>query len=396
MKVRAVTSGRVRLGILLTAVMVISNLIQFALGALGPLLVTDLSLTRTDFGLLTTAYYLVAAVASALVGGWIGRAGARRSIAALLGLGAAAGAVLAAAPSYPWLFIGLALGGVVSAMSNPATNLALAAVPGRRGALVGVKQSGVQGGSLFAGVVLPPVALMWGWPAGFLVCAGLSLVCLAGLGAVPARPVDPPPAVPAWTRVGGGVLRLAGYALFMGAGGASVTTYLVLYGHERVGLGAQLAGWLLAVVGAVAVLARIGWSMLAERFPGLTRSWLLGTIAVAAVLAALLLAAAEAGGGPVLLWLGAVVVGLSGSAWNGVVMLTVINGVPADRTAVASGQVQAAFFLGLCLSPPIFGLLVDRFDSYQAGWGWTAACFAAAACVLLTRRRSQAATTRWA
>jgi predicted MFS family arabinose efflux permease len=377
-------TSRVRLGILLTAVMVVSNLVQFALGALGPLLVEDLGVSRADFGLLVTAYYLVAAVASVLVGGWIGRAGARRGIAALLGLGVLAGLALAAAPSYAWLFPGLILGGLVSAMSNPATNLALTTVSGRRGGLVGLKQSGVQGGALLAGLLLPPVGLMWGWQAGFLVCAGLALVCLAGLGAVQSN--DPPAGTAVWGRLDRGVVRLAGYALFMGAGMTNVATYIVLYAHEQVGLGAQLAGWLLAVIGVAAVVARTGWSVLAERTGKSVHNWLLGTMAVSAVVATGLVALAQVAG-PGLLWLAAAIAGLSGAAWNGVVMLLVILDAPPDRTAIASGQVQAAFFFGLCASPPIFGLLVDRFDSYPVGWAWTAACFAAAALIpgLLTR-----------
>jgi MFS transporter, CP family, cyanate transporter len=226
--------------------------------------------------------------------------------------------------------------------------------------------------------------LMWGWQAGFLVCAGLALVCLAGLGAVQSN--DPPAGTAVWGRLDRGVVRLAGYALFMGAGMTNVATYIVLYAHEQVGLGAQLAGWLLAVIGVAAVVARTGWSVLAERTGKSVHNWLLGTMAVSAVVATGLVALAQVAG-PGLLWLAAAIAGLSGAAWNGVVMLLVILDAPPDRTAIASGQVQAAFFFGLCASPPIFGLLVDRFDSYPVGWAWTAACFAAAALIpgLLTR-----------
>lgn len=381
------TANRFTLGLLLTGVMVTSNVIVFAVGALGPLLVADLAVSRADLGLLVATYYLCAAAGSALLGGLVGRAGARRSTAAMLGLGTAATLWLATTDTYGWLFVAMVLGGVVASLANPATNLALAAVPGPLAVLVGVKQSGVQGGALLAGAVLPPVAVVWGWQAAFLVCTACYLLCLAGLPLLPrARPARGGRGLPARSQRPAGLVSLAAYALCMGAGMATVTTYLPLYGHEVIGLSIRAAGWLLAVVGCTAVLARIAWSVLAER-PSRLRGWLLTVIAAIAVVAAGLLAAArESGAGP--LWAGTLCVGVSAAAWNGVMMLMVIRDLPAERTAVVSGQVQAAFFVGLCAGPPLFGALVDRFDSYAVGWGWSALCFvAASAAAVVTRIR---------
>lgn len=386
-KIFEVAAGRFRLGVLLTGVMVTSNLIVFALGALGPLLVADLSVSRADLGLLASTYYLCAAAGSALLGGLVGRAGARRSTAFMLGLGTVAATWLAAADSYGWFFLGLALGGVVAALANPATNLALSAVPGRLGVLVGSKQSGVQGGALLAGSLLPPVAVVWGWQAAFVVCAGCYLLCFTGLPLLTgARPAPAPPGAATGSRPAG-LVPLAAYAGCMGAGTSTVTTYLALYGHEVVGLSVRVAGSLLAVVGAVAVLARIAWSVLAERASRPVRGWLLAGIAGIAVAAAGVLSLGRIGG-PVVLWAGTLLVGVSAAAWNGVVMLMVIRDLPAERTAVVSGRVQAAFFVGLCVSPPLFGVLVDRYGGYGAGWGWSGLCFlAAGVAALLTRTR---------
>jgi predicted MFS family arabinose efflux permease len=82
---------------------------------------------------------------------------------------------------------------------------------------------------------------------------------------------------------------------------------------------------------------------------------------------------------PPALWVAAALAGSSAVAWNGVAMGAVVRFAPPSRTALVSGRVQAAFFLGLCAGPAVFGALVDNSGGYGAGWAWTALCFASAA-----------------
>ncbi|MGH3327146.1 MAG: MFS transporter [Streptomycetales bacterium] len=386
--------NRVGVGVLVTTVMTVTTLMQFALGALGPTLLTELDLSRFGLGALSGVYYLVAAVCSPLLGRLIDRVPARVSITVLLVSAGVAYLLTALAPAYAWLFPGLVLAGAAAAAGNPATNLVLADIPPPRGAIVGIKQSGVQVGALIAGAALPPLAVGAGWRAAFLACAVVAALALPMTAWLPRHPRlrDPVPdegreALPH------AVQRLTAYAFCMGAGMATVTTYLALYGHERAGLAPGPAGLLLAVIGASAVGARIGWSVLAER-RRTTHEGIPGALAVMALLAttATVLVALAAAAGVWALWLAALVFGFSGAAWNGVAMLTVIHIAPPLDTARASGRVLAGFFTGLCGTPLVFGALVDATGTYLSGWTLTALMFAAAMAVAAGRPRRWGAT----
>ena len=406
--------------------MTATNLMQFALGALAPELAADLHLTRSLLGAIMTTYYVVAAVVSLLAGRWIGHVGGRRAVAGLLVVAAAGFAATAAAPTYGWLLAGVGIAGMATAMSNPVTNAVLAGgdYGGRRGTLVGVKQAGVQIGAFVAGAALPPLAFAADWRVALLCCTAVAIVLLPLIAAVPADtrarthvsgstvpaggrgtvrgdPGDPgdeerardddgrAPRDPRDTRdPRSPVPYLVGYASLMGAGMSTVTAYLALYAHEEIGLGQRAAGLLLAVIGIGAVVARVAWPALAGRLRGGWRSGLLA-MAGAAIAGIVLFLVADAVGAWAL-WAGAVVLGCSGSAWTALAMLAVIRTVPAHRVAGDSGRVLAGFYVGLCLTPPAFGAIVDAAGDYRLAWGLTAVAFVAATGLSL---RSRSRTT---
>jgi predicted MFS family arabinose efflux permease len=185
-------------------------------------------------------------------------------------------------------------------------------------------------------------------------------------------------------QTNGGVGTLAAYAFFMGAGMSTVTTYLPLYGHDRVGFSQAAAGSLLALVGAGGVISRLWWTRLHERRAGRGRGALgiLMALAGAALAATIAVVAAQATGAW-LLWLAAGLLGLSASAWNAVAMLALLERTPAASAAGTSGMVLAAFYLGLGVAAPVFGLAVDAIGAYEAGWALTAMCFGLAAATAL-------------
>ena len=369
----------------LTLGMAVSTIAQFAFGAMAPFIRTDLGISRTQLGGFPTLLFVVAACLSPMVGALTDRIGGRRILMALFAVDAVAFLAIAAAPSYWLVLAAVAMCGVAIAASNPATNLLIAhhVSPGRRGGVVGLKQSGVQIGSFLAGVSFPPVAAAVGWRWAFVVVAG---VCLAGAVAVPQlvpldarrakgerRPREPVVASVRW---------LLPYALFMGAGIAAINTYIVLYAHEAVGLSEPVAGTVLAVVGAVGIVARILWGQDAERRSSTTGP--LAVLAATAFLSAAALLAAETLGAWAL-WLGAVGTGTSSAAWNSVGMLTVIREAGKSQAGRASAHVVTSFYVGLLLMPVAFGAIVDRTGHYELGWILTAACFLGALLVALWR-----------
>ncbi|MGW4687317.1 MFS transporter [Streptomyces sp. NPDC004244] len=358
--------------------MAFSMLQLFLMGALGPRLMADMGISPTVLGLTTTIGFGTAAVLSPAGGRIVDRIGPRRSLVLLLLVSAAALALIGAAPGVAVLLGAVALGGIPQALANPATNKAvLAAVPpARRGAVTGLKQSGVQLGAFVAGLPLAALAAGLGWRAAVWTASGAAL--LAAAWAARSLPADAPlsaaPAPASWVPRGM-VAWLAAFSLFLGAGIASVNTYLALYGVQRLGMDPTVAGALVAVLGVTGIAGRVGWSRAAvpgraERLPG----WL----AWGALGAAVLLAAARSASP--LVWLGAVAVGVFAVSGNAVSMVLVMQRALPGRAGQDSALVAAGFFAGFAVGPSLFGLFAER-GRYGAGWLLVAAEFAVAGAV---------------
>jgi predicted MFS family arabinose efflux permease len=303
--------------------------------------------------------------------------------------------VCTTAPTYVVLLLGVGCAGLAAAAANPATNLALSRVAQPHGLLVGLKQSGVAVAALGAGIVLPSVAQHLGWRVSFLLCA------LAASAMVPTTVRQPritssPPRHDHVRTTPPAVRVLTAFSFFMGAALSTVTAYLPLYAHQSVQLGIGRSGAIVAVIGACGIVGRIAVSVAAGRMPVSAMPRLLAGVALCSLLGlTFVVTAARAGEG--LLWLGVLLLGLTGSGWNGAVMLTVLRVSP--DVGRASGFVQTGFFSGLATMPVVFGRVVDRTGDFVWGWSITAmsllAATAVAALVLprftseTLRRRSQ-------
>lgn len=375
--------------------MTVPSLTQFALGALAPFLTAQYHLTTSTLGTVTSAYYLAAAGLSPLMGRWVNRLGTRGALFVTVALGWAGSLAFASAPGFALVLVSVFVGGAATAMANPATNVAISALPRPHAALVGVKQSGVQVAAAIAGAMLPVIAVAHGWRTAVLSC---SVGFAVGLVAVVFMPLAKPSPVVAGT--GGrheparGARRLAVFAGLMGCGIAAINVYLVLFAHVRTHMDVRLAGALLATVGFVAIFARIVFTVVVERAsaPDLTGMRMLRAMAVVAVAATALVAFAPSLGTGAL-WVGAVAIGMSAAAFNGVLMLVVIRTNKTTSTARTSGLVQGFFFGGLLVSPPIFGYLVDVTGSYGYGWAWAGLCLAGAAAVIPSGRALASASS---
>ncbi|MEU7551939.1 MFS transporter [Streptomyces sp. NPDC044571] len=364
---------------LLTCAMAFSMLQLFLLGALGPRLVGELGISPTVLGLTTAIGFGTAAVLSPAGGRIVDRMGPRRSLVALLFVSAVALALIGAAPGAGLLLGAVALGGVPQALANPATNKAvLAAVPpARRGAVTGMKQSGVQLGAFAAGLPLVALAGRLGWRGAVWTAAGAALA--AGWWALRSLPADPPPPHGAGPRASfvprGAVAWLAVFSMFLGCGIASVNTYLALFGAQELGMGPTAAGALVAVLGVTGIAGRVGWSKAAR--PG-RAEWLPGWLACGAFGAAVLLLAAVAASP--LVWVGAAAVGVFAVSGNAVTMVLVMQRAAPGRAGQDSALTAAGFFAGFAVGPPLFGLPAES-GRYGAGWAVVAVEFAAAAAI---------------
>ena len=379
--------GRLGYGIMLAAAMASSTATYSGLAALGPLVIADLGITRFQFGLLIAATQGTAALLAPTLGKWADRRSSRVGFFVTCAMSGASLLAVAVSPNYAWMLAAAATGGVATAMANPVTNrlLALTWRAGERGTVMGIKQTGVQVGFLFAGAALPGLAVLQGWRVALL--ASLLFAVLAVLMAVRRLTKNSArysgTAVKTRTRdlvARHPVLRpVAAYALVMGAGMAAITTYLPLYAYQDLRMSAQVAGLTTAVSGGVGVVARLGWGTWTERSTRSERSLLVGVAVGATGGLGLILATAflPASGGLTLSVFFIGVVGLAAASvgWNIVTMMLLLRDVEPRSSGAATGYVQRFFFIGLLASPALFGLLVDLTGAYWVGWSSVAAEF---------------------
>jgi MFS family permease len=381
----------------LALAMGVGPLLLYGLAATAPLVISEFALNRTEFGLFASTAFVSAAVSSGFAGRLVDRYSERRiTVALYAGAGASLG-VAAFSWSYASLLVAVVISGAAQALSNPVTNRLVSTHVGERarGLATGIKQSGVQMAQLFAGTVLPTLAIAFGWRGALGASIALTIAGLVlSLSYLPHRSVavddaseNQPGALPAQ------VWFLAAFALLTGAAMQATNVYLPLYGYERLDLPIATAGLVAAVVGGVGLVGRIGWGYLsgAVRKPGTPML----VVVLIAALGSACIGLAGSLGDAWLLWVGAVIFGVAGIAANVVVMLTLIRTTPLHLLGQASGALSTGLYLGFAIGPVSFGALVDQFGGYGLGWAVvTAAYVAAALLVAIGGRRLDGESSR--
>jgi predicted MFS family arabinose efflux permease len=424
---------------------------QFGLGALGPQLRTDLGLSPADLGLLFTGLYAAGVIGSPIAGVLVDRLGGRRSCIGLLLLAGASLLAASSVTSRDGLILAMVPAGIAMAFANPGTNRWASAADSAKvqAALVGVAQAGVQAGALGAGLLASASALGLDWRGALRIGAMVALVGVVvawrspadrgtsrsspasdggpvadgpseaaappggtvaaapggGVAAVPGGGVAAAPegrvaaapegrvAAPAGTTATVGSERatqraLAGYALLMGAGTAVVFAYLPSFAVDVGGLSVAAAGATATVFGATALLCRLSLSALSGRLLARVRP-LLVAMAVGAAIAIVVLAAGAVA--TPWIWVGAVLFGATGTTWPAIAFLGVVRASPPGAAGRVTGWVTAAFYLGLWLTPPVAGRVIDAVG-YGPAWAAAAACYLAALTPLLALHEHPAAT----
>ena len=379
------------LTICLMTAMFVSTFPQYAIGVLAPVFVEELGITAGILGIVASVMYLSAALIARGIGRGVDAVGGRTGLVALFAASVGSLLVLALTRSLTLLVIAALLSGAAMAMNNPVTNrLVVLHVPrGQRGLVMGVKQGGVKLAHLTSGAVLPAFVLTIGWRSGLLVVgAAVAALLSASVWIVP-RQVGGPSRMrgklPADIRAQ--ILWLQLVAGLLAVGMTSLTTYLALYAVEAVGTSLTVAGLVVAALGLTAVIARIIWATLTERFadPTLVLLVISGGGAIG-----LLLIGTAATIGPQMLWVGAIFTAATAGSFNVVVQLVVVTRVDPKRSAATSGAVQGAFLIGLATGAPLFGGIVEATGGYTVSWSLAALAAVAAFGVVLGERHRTA------
>ncbi len=402
-------SGALSVSVWLGAVLAGASLALVAIAALAPSIVASVGLDASAIGVFSGLVWVCALLASPIGGALVERLGpwaVSRACVALSALG-----VLAVATGQPVLFwAGAVLIGLAQGIETPPSSLLLAhhvPVP-RRPLYFSLKQTGVQVGAVGASLLLPTLALAWGWQAALVAVAVLLALLAALLGrAARAHPLPAPAGEPRaaglsaalrdgllqWLprlRARAGLTRLSFAAAAFGATQVCMNTFIVSWGVQERGLALTGAGLLAAAAQGAGLLARPLWGWVASRATG-PRAVLVGLgVTMTACSGLLGTFGTQLPAAPLALLLA--VFGLSASGWNGVFLAEIAARSDPQRIAPTSAAATVPLFIGLVLGPLAFAAIAAA-SGLSAGFVAMSGV-ALAGTLLLPRDGSGASTTR--
>lgn len=352
--------------------------IRFGLPILAPFLRDALRLSLAQVGVLLGAFDVGALLLFIPRGVLADRWGERAVLAGGALFTAAVTAVATAAHGFWPLALLLAVAGLGYGSGQTAGNQVVSQVftAAGRGTAMGVRQSGLPIGGLFAAVIVPPVATAFGWPAALggvaIACAVPGVFCWVGLRGM-ARPGAAVPPIRAlvalvWEIIRTpGVWRMTWVAMLLVIGQFCYQDYLAFYMVDRFGWSTHVAAGLLIAVNLGGVFGRLAWGALSDRCYGGRRVPALAScVGAGTVFPALLLALPAPARVPEVAAV-ALVGGTLLLGWNGLYSTLITELAGRNLGATAMGVSMTALYVATMLSPPLFGWLVDA-TSYAVGW----------------------------
>ena len=354
----------------------------------------DLGVKSTSIGIYTAVIYVTGMLSGLIAGSFLARYGVIRTCQVALFVGVLGLGLASALPFWPVAIGAAVLVGMGTGPLNPAGSRILArhTPPQWQPFVFSVKQTGTPLGGMLAGLLLPPLMMLYDWRIAVLSICALPLVTLFGLQLIRSDlDDDRNPAI----RISfAGILtslRLilkskplvtlatAGYLYTFAQ--MSILSFMVIYLQEANGLSAEFAGGIFAIIHGSAIPARIVWGAVAGRF---LSSWvLLGVLGVmmsGSILAMSLFVPTWP------FWLTALIAIMLGASTNGVLGLLLSEFArlaPEDKVGETVGGAQFFLFFGIVSGPPIFGAMVEFGGGYGNAFYLIATTTLAAGCVLL-------------
>jgi sugar phosphate permease len=372
-----------------------------ALGTLAPLIKSDMSLSSTRMGFLTSAVSIGSMVFQIPAGICSDRIGARWVMAMGLALVGISSILVSSASSYVMIFLLLvALGAGISANQTPGSKaIIMWFTSSGRATAMGIKQTGVTVGGMLASFLLPLLALSTqSWRCPFAIAGVASLAT-----AIPLLIVYHDPrqeglgtSVTSASYVDDlrSLLRNRNFLLactagaFLMANQFAFCAYFVLYASSVLGFPLTKSGILLALSFLAGAVGRVGWSVVSDYLFGGGRNGVLAFVGAVCALVCAGMAVLPAGSPLVFVYVAAIVFGLTGLGWNAL-YLTLIGELQGKELAgTATGVSFVLCNIGAIFGPPVFGGLVDLTHSYTTPWLFLALCMVAVALLTAVRRKN--------
>ena len=351
---------------------------SYTLPVAAPVALPDMGVPTVFVGFFTAAVYLVAMGAGLFTGLFLGLLGTVRTMQVLL-CAVIAGVVLFDLGWAATAVLGAMTIGIGSGPMNPSGSYILArTTPLRwRPFVFSVKQCATPAGGMLAGMIVPAVLVNHGWQAAVGTVGLFAVLVILAIQPVRRR-LDAER--PARRRVSVAsvvepiklILRhrqlraIAVMAFIYGGCQLALSSYMVVYMTERLGLPIATAGALFAIFSFCGIPVRIFWGALAERVLS-SRAILILTGFMMAT--GFVLTANFTRDWPV--WsFGAVIalLGLSANGWVGLFFAEIVRLAPEDMAGDASGGGQFFAYAGIMSMPLVFGAIVALSGSYAVGY----------------------------
>lgn len=345
---------------------------------LYPFIREELGLSLAQVGMIT-AVLSGGGMVTSLLGGWLTDVwGAKRTAATALVLLGLVVIGFAVTKSF-WVFLLLgAVAGMAEAPVSPAASrMILDRVPRKtRGLAMGIKQMGPSITGVVTAVVLPILAVNYGWRTSLMMPV-IAIFASAALffafyrertreGGLLARP-------PLFRGVLGLTQdpRLVGVTLWSMVNAAvnvAVGSYLVLFMVDHIHLTPVVAGGYLALARLSSSGGRLFWGAFSDVAFGGRRVIVLGVMGSGTALALLGASAANENTPSALVLVLVLVLGATAMSWHGVFHVVVGETAKEGQQGMALGAASTISRIGAVFGPPLFGLLVDTTGSYSVGW----------------------------
>lgn len=352
--------------------------VRFGLPIVAPFWRVALHLSLAQVGLLLGAFDLGAMLLFIPIGAFSDRWGERAVLAGGALFTAAVTATAVLAPGFWALAAILAVAGLGYGSGQTAGNKVVAQAfrAAARGTAMGIRQSGLPLGGLFAALVIPPIATAYGWRAAIgaaaVICAAFGALCWVGLRGMPR---DVRAAASRGTFAAGiweilrvpGLWRTTWVSTMLAVTQFCYQDYLALYLVDRFGWSPRVAAGLLIMVNLGGIVGRLVWGAVSDRrYGGRRVPAFLACVGAGTVFPLLLLTLRAPAA-----WPEVAVIALVGGAlllgWNGLYSTIVTELAGQARGATAMGVSMTVMYLGTMSAPPLFGWLVDA-TSYTVGW----------------------------
>ncbi|HKU81437.1 MAG TPA: MFS transporter [Candidatus Tumulicola sp.] len=363
---------------LFAAAMVAASLFVVATGTLTPFLTTAFHLGQAQAGLVLSVQMVGSLLATAVAGALTDRFGDK---AVVLWSGWFMGIALlcaGAVANFHWILGWLMIYGIGFAAVTPAGSHAIVFFFKKedRGFAMGVRQCGVPLAGVAGSILLPAVALHFGYRWS-LATAGVVTIVTCTLASMLYRE----PRELAGERVSLRamfaemlqVARDAHLILITLTSMTLVCAQMVLLGFLTITLVHQASFGLTAAVGAftvsqvAAMAGRIGWGWASDTIFGGSRALPLAVASVVSAAAAFAAASLSAQTQPWEVYALAAVLGFAAEGWFGVSVIAIAEIGGEEHSGSALGVALTAIFFAAFASPTIFGAVVES-RGYPFAW----------------------------